>query len=151
MEINKTFVFTAVDEPKFRYTPGTTYVYRYEASTLTTLQGAIDEGSGLHVEATAEIQVLTPCDMVLRVCNNYTRFYWILYYSYFYLIVQAIPNSNNFTHNPHLASHIILPGKSIRYMCMIMALVVWMLKTISYMYLDYDLSWEECQQSEEIT
>ncbi|XP_014673849.1 PREDICTED: uncharacterized protein LOC106814086 [Priapulus caudatus] len=54
------------DEPNFRYAPGTTYVYRYEASTLTTLQGAIDEGSGLHIEATAEFQVLTPCDMVVK-------------------------------------------------------------------------------------
>ncbi|CAH1772638.1 unnamed protein product [Owenia fusiformis] len=54
---------------KFRYQPGTTYSYRYEADTVTSVQGASEEHSSLHIRATANIEVIEPCEMVLKLTD----------------------------------------------------------------------------------
>jgi len=51
---------------KFMYKPGTTYVYDYEGETITKVEGASEEVSGLHVKTTARIHVLSKCEMQLE-------------------------------------------------------------------------------------
>lgn len=46
---------------------GTRYVYGFATNTSTGLQGAPVEGSGLGLQGLAEIDVLGPCQMLLRV------------------------------------------------------------------------------------
>lgn len=52
---------------KFKYVPGTTYVYEYTANTLTSVRGATKEKSQLHLSATASFHVLSECDFDLQV------------------------------------------------------------------------------------
>jgi hypothetical protein len=56
---------------KFKYVPGTTYVYDYTADTLTYVRGATKEKSKLHFSATANFHILSECDFVLQVINYY--------------------------------------------------------------------------------
>jgi hypothetical protein len=56
---------------KFKYVPGTTYVYDYTADTLTYVRGATKEKSQLHFSATASFHVLFECDFVLQVINDH--------------------------------------------------------------------------------
>ena len=49
------------------FQPGKTHVYDYSADVVTTLSGATDEESRLHVTATAEVTANTPCDLTLQV------------------------------------------------------------------------------------
>jgi hypothetical protein len=56
---------------KFKYVPGTTYVYDYTAHTLTSVRGATKEKSQLHLSATASFHVLSECDFALQVINDY--------------------------------------------------------------------------------
>ncbi|KAK3927268.1 Apolipophorin, partial [Frankliniella fusca] len=51
---------------KFKYSPGTTYQYRYETLTETRVAGTGPEASRLHLSAWAEITPITLCDFVLR-------------------------------------------------------------------------------------
>ncbi|KAJ1524178.1 hypothetical protein ONE63_010704 [Megalurothrips usitatus] len=51
---------------KFKYSPGTTYQYRYESAVQTHVPGTSLEASRLRVSAWAEITPLTPCDFVLK-------------------------------------------------------------------------------------
>ena len=50
----------------FDYEPGKTYVYKYEADTITTLDGTTQEYSSVHIRAQAEIEVLSRCELSLR-------------------------------------------------------------------------------------
>jgi hypothetical protein len=56
-----------VGSNKFKYVPGTTYVYDYTANTLTSVRGATKEKSQLHISATARFHVVSECDFVLQV------------------------------------------------------------------------------------
>lgn len=52
---------------KFKYSPGTSYRYRYESLTQTHVAGTSDEASRLHVAASVEITPITLCDFALQV------------------------------------------------------------------------------------
>ena len=52
---------------KFSYRVGTIYEYTYETETKTGIQGATEEQGGLKVTATAEIEVLSKCELLLTV------------------------------------------------------------------------------------
>ncbi|XP_037094876.1 LOW QUALITY PROTEIN: uncharacterized protein LOC119114923 [Pollicipes pollicipes] len=54
------------EQTKLAYQPGKTYVYEYSSDTETTLAGATDEASRLHVTATAEITANSGCDFTLQ-------------------------------------------------------------------------------------
>jgi hypothetical protein len=49
---------------KFSYRVGTIYEYTYETETKTGIQGATEEQGGLKVTATAEIEVLSKCELL---------------------------------------------------------------------------------------
>jgi hypothetical protein len=57
------------DSSKFGYETGKTYVYSYEADLKTTVPGAASEHSSLHVQATAKVEVLSKCEMNLKLTN----------------------------------------------------------------------------------
>jgi len=57
---------TCTDTTKFNYVQGTTYTYRYQGDVITKVKGASDEHSGMHMTATAEIEVLDKCDFALK-------------------------------------------------------------------------------------
>jgi hypothetical protein len=54
------------DQTRFRFTPGKTYSFSYEAESVTRLNGASDELSGLHVKTNAKIHVLGACEFQLE-------------------------------------------------------------------------------------
>jgi hypothetical protein len=55
-----------ITQTKFLLAPGTTYLYDYEGETVTKVEGASEEISGLHVRTTAKINVISPCEMQLE-------------------------------------------------------------------------------------
>jgi len=55
-----------IAQTKFLYEPGKTYIYDYEGETITKIEGASEEVSGLHVKTTARIHVLSKCEMQLE-------------------------------------------------------------------------------------
>ncbi|XP_043197116.1 uncharacterized protein LOC122367779 [Amphibalanus amphitrite] len=48
------------------FQPGSTHVFDYTSDVVTTLAGATDEESRLHVTATAEVTASTACDLTLQ-------------------------------------------------------------------------------------
>ncbi len=58
---------TCPDTQKFAFAPGTTYEYRYESDVTTSIPGATEESSALHVTATARVETLSNCEMALVV------------------------------------------------------------------------------------
>ncbi|KAL5015760.1 hypothetical protein ScPMuIL_005349 [Solemya velum] len=54
---------------KFSYVPKMSYQYDYETETRTSMQGASDEQATLKITARATIDVLTKCDLVLKLQN----------------------------------------------------------------------------------
>lgn len=54
---------------KFKYVPDTTYVYDYRAHTSTSIRGAMEEKSQLHLSATAYFHVVSQCDFILQLEN----------------------------------------------------------------------------------
>ena len=57
------------DSSKFGYQPGTTYEYDYDVDTTTLIQGASEGMSGLKMTAKVQVEVLSKCDLVLKVKN----------------------------------------------------------------------------------
>jgi len=55
-----------IAQTKLFFEPGKTYVYDYEGETLTTIDGAMEEVSGLNIKAQARIHALSPCEMQLQ-------------------------------------------------------------------------------------
>lgn len=57
-----------VESTKFRYSPGTTYSYRYEVDVASFVgdAGGVEE-SRIHLGAKVHFDVHTPCDWTLRV------------------------------------------------------------------------------------
>ncbi|GFT71844.1 vitellogenin [Nephila pilipes] len=53
------------DESDLLLSPGSTYTYDYETTTITTVQGASDK-SQLQMTAQVDIEVLSKCDLALR-------------------------------------------------------------------------------------
>ncbi|XP_078574880.1 apolipophorins-like isoform X1 [Branchiostoma floridae x Branchiostoma japonicum] len=51
------------------YRIGRTYRYRYDAKTTTQLVGSSDETSGLEIAATVDLEVLSKCELVLRLSD----------------------------------------------------------------------------------
>ena len=49
------------------FQPGRTHVFDYSSEVVTTLAGATDEESRLHVTATAEVTANSACDLTLQV------------------------------------------------------------------------------------
>ncbi len=52
---------------KFGYETGKTYVYEYDADIKTTVLGAAKEESGLKMHTTANVEILSTCEMMLKV------------------------------------------------------------------------------------
>ena len=52
---------------KFAYSVGSMYKFMYEADTVTSLQGAAEEHSSLHVRAEAQVHVVSRCEFALTV------------------------------------------------------------------------------------
>ena len=61
------------DTTKFSYEPGKTYEYAYESDLKTWVNGASEDHSSLHIRATAQIEVLSRCEMVLKVGRCCTK------------------------------------------------------------------------------
>jgi len=55
-----------IAQTKFNLEPGKTYVYDYEGETLTRIEGASEEVSGLHVKTSARIHAISPCEFQLE-------------------------------------------------------------------------------------
>ncbi|XP_046361600.2 uncharacterized protein LOC124138779 [Haliotis rufescens] len=51
---------------KFNYVPGTTYEFVYNVQTQTSMEGASSERASLGIRASADIEVLSKCEMALR-------------------------------------------------------------------------------------
>ena len=49
---------------------GQKYSYEYEADTVTSLLGASEEHSSLHIRAMADFSVISPCEFMLVVGVN---------------------------------------------------------------------------------
>ncbi|XP_067677414.1 uncharacterized protein [Haliotis asinina] len=54
------------DTSKFKYVPGTTYEYVYNVQTQTSMTGTSSDQASLGIQANADIEVLSKCEMVLR-------------------------------------------------------------------------------------
>ncbi|XP_042895388.1 uncharacterized protein [Parasteatoda tepidariorum] len=54
------------DESDFQLTPGSTYTYDYETTAVTTVQGATQDKTQLQLTAHADIEVLSKCELSLR-------------------------------------------------------------------------------------
>ncbi|XP_067677413.1 uncharacterized protein [Haliotis asinina] len=54
------------DTSKFKYVPGTTYEYEYNVQTQTSMAGASSDQALLGIRATAYIEVLSKCEMALK-------------------------------------------------------------------------------------
>nr|AGM37974.1 apolipophorin [Sinohyriopsis cumingii] len=50
----------------FQYSPGSTYTYSYEVETKTAILGATEDQSTIKIRATANIEVLSKCEMLLQ-------------------------------------------------------------------------------------
>ena len=77
---DNTCATTCTESAKFSYEVGQTYSFVYEADTVTSLQGATEEHSSLHVRSAADIHVLSPCEFALTVSTNSFLKYF-LYFS----------------------------------------------------------------------
>ncbi|XP_067679783.1 uncharacterized protein [Haliotis asinina] len=51
---------------KFNYVPGKTYEFEYNVQTQTSMEGASSERASLGIRATADLEVLSKCEMALR-------------------------------------------------------------------------------------
>ena len=60
---------TCPENTKFIYEPGKTYDYQYESDMKTWVNGATDEHSSLHMRATVQLEVLSRCEMVLKLSD----------------------------------------------------------------------------------
>ncbi|XP_062611984.1 uncharacterized protein LOC134273790, partial [Saccostrea cucullata] len=56
-----------LDSTKFGYQPGTTYEYDYDVDTATLIEGAFEGKSGMKMTAKVQVEVLSKCDLVLKV------------------------------------------------------------------------------------
>ncbi|KFM65445.1 Apolipophorin, partial [Stegodyphus mimosarum] len=54
------------DEADFTLRPGSTYTYDYETTTVTTVQGPSQDKTQLQMSAQVDIEVLSKCDLSLR-------------------------------------------------------------------------------------
>lgn len=61
------YVFSLSENSKFIYEPGKTYDYQYESDLKTWVNGGTEEHSSLHMRATVQMEVLSRCEMVLKV------------------------------------------------------------------------------------
>ena len=61
---------TCPDTQKFSFVPGKTYEYRYESDALTSIPGATEESSALHMSATVRLETLSTCEMALSVSTH---------------------------------------------------------------------------------
>lgn len=52
-------------QTKFRYETGKTYMYDYEGQTMTKIEGASEEISGLHIKANSKIHAISTCELQL--------------------------------------------------------------------------------------
>ena len=61
-------IFLSVNQDtKFSFEAGQTYEYRYEADVQTMMGGASEEQSSLHMRSTVQLEVLSRCELVLKV------------------------------------------------------------------------------------
>ena len=60
-------IFLVTEATKFGYEAGKTYRYTYRSEVVTHIQGANTEQSKMNVEALAHIEVLSTCEMLLKV------------------------------------------------------------------------------------
>ncbi|XP_056009974.1 uncharacterized protein LOC125679922 [Ostrea edulis] len=60
---------TCTDSTKFGYEAGTTYDYDYDVDTTTLIQGASEGKSGMKMTTKVQVEVLSKCDLVLKVKN----------------------------------------------------------------------------------
>ncbi|KAL3868012.1 hypothetical protein ACJMK2_040851 [Sinanodonta woodiana] len=54
------------DRSNFKYSPGSTYTYSYDVETKTAIMGATEDQSIIKIRATANIEVLSKCEMLLQ-------------------------------------------------------------------------------------
>ena len=60
----------SAENAKFHYEPGKTYEYLYTADTTSKMNGADSDLAGMHIRATAKVEVIAPCDMTLKVTGH---------------------------------------------------------------------------------
>ena len=56
-----------IEASKFSYDVGTIYSYDYTAEAASKVAGTSDEESRLHISAVAAFEVVSPCELILRV------------------------------------------------------------------------------------
>lgn len=62
------------EEGDFKLKPGSTYTYDYETTTTTTVQGSSQDKTQIQLTAQADFEVLSKCDLSLRVSRNLSIF-----------------------------------------------------------------------------
>ena len=66
------------DGSKYKYEAGSSYEYRYEAETRTTMSGAAEDTAIITVTARATVEVLGHCEMALRVSQGSRALYLLV-------------------------------------------------------------------------
>lgn len=61
------FCLIVTASSKFAYAPGTTYRYKYEGETITSMLGASEDHSTIGINAFVDIEVISKCEMVMQV------------------------------------------------------------------------------------
>ena len=64
------FCFLVPESVKFAYEPTKQYEYTYENDIQTSIPGSTEEQSSLHMRATVQIEVLSPCEFNLKVSTD---------------------------------------------------------------------------------
>lgn len=54
---------------KFSYEPGRSYIYNYQVNVVTTISGATKDFTSIFIEAQAEINAITRCELTLKLRN----------------------------------------------------------------------------------
>lgn len=64
--------FIQTETTKFDYNVGMIYTYDYTGETASKINGTSEEESRLHMSATAEFEVVSKCELILRVWPDHT-------------------------------------------------------------------------------
>ena len=75
---------------KFLYRPGKTYEYEFESDITTTVRETSSEKSSLHMRAMIQLQTVSECEMVLRVCMFHKSLYVFILFAIIIIIIIII-------------------------------------------------------------
>lgn len=61
---------TCPETSKLPFVPGHTYEYSYASDVMTSIPGATEESSALHMTATVRLEALSACEMAISVSSK---------------------------------------------------------------------------------